>query len=452
MSFSDTESERMVIAAIMGSDVACIEAFTQLDMDDFEDPLCREMFGIAHSIYARGISLSYPVFLKEAAMLDVVDLAKVHRMKEIVTLDPGDERAEYWVERVKKTSKARKAEKSLRLAVARLKSSDVAETDEVINDLVEALARIESQNDGGIDAPDDIAAALEKDIAESIRRFEAAQAGEGPVLEGVSTGLKKLDSITLGYKAGDLIILAAQTGHGKTAFALHTARCVAIQQNVPTLYVNTEMGRKQINQRLCAGLSGVPVFDIRQGNLRGSSAEKVNKAIKAIKNSGFFHAYEPHLTPSRCVMLARKARIQHGIRFLIIDYIGRMEKYDPKQQEWQVLEQIAKSMKLLAQELDMPVLVLAQLNEDGSLQGAKRIKNECDLLLKLLPLSEEEKKGKFADYPAANYRVYVDKNRDGEGAKNIPIRFELDTQRLQEVESKDAEWESLGEVVRGGIK
>jgi replicative DNA helicase len=91
---------------------------------------------------------------------------------------------------------------------------------------------------------------------------------------------------------------------------------------------------------------------------------------------------------------------------------------------------------MLAQNLKIVVMCLVQLNPDGSLQGAKRMKNECDLMLKLSPITKEEQEEneelkKFNPLP--NYVIYIDKNRDGQSGIRIPINFDLQKQTMRDV-------------------
>ncbi len=136
---------------------------------------------------------------------------------------------------------------------------------------------------------------------------------------------------------------------------------------------------------------------------------------------------------------------------LIVDYVGRMDKYNDKMKEWQMLEQIVKTLKILAQNLDIACLLLVQLNEDGSLQGAKRMKNECDLMLKLVPVKPEdieeiEQKNK-RKYEPFNYRIYIDKARDSESGLTIPLVFLKDIQQIREAKIIKTGWEEHGKEV-----
>lgn len=446
---ADKESEKKVLACILDSEVAAIEAFTWLDMDDFTDPFYRNVFGLAQSIFARGQKLSLGILLKECQDFGVIKNIKDFEILKAVLQDAETGyTAMYWIGRVKDASKARKIYGVFRNACLTVKNAKDKTPNDVIDEVVKALCSIDAKESEEFETGEKVAQVLEDVIDEKEQRFEQAILEHSIVLDGLTTGIPELDKYTLGYKPGDLIVLAAQTGHGKTAFAIHTIKTIAVERDHKVLYVNTEMSREIVYQRLCSSISRVPLYQIRQGDMRHGNKEKVNRAIQLIRRSGFIHTFSPNLTPSRCSLITRKAKIQKNVQMVIIDYIGRMEKYDPKQNEWQVLEQIAKSMKLLAQELEIPILVLAQLNEDGSLQGARRIKNECDLLLKLIPLTPEEKKtDKYTSYPDANYRLFIDKNRDGEGNKNIPIRFDPSIQLIEQAQSQYSSWEELGEPV-----
>ena len=101
-----------------------------------------------------------------------------------------------------------------------------------------------------------------------------------------------------------------------------------------------------------------------------------------------------------------------------------------------VLEQIVKTQKMLAQNLNIAVMCLVQLNEDGSLQGARRMKNECDLMLKLIPISEEEiqENPELKKYKDPNYYLYIDKNRDGIAGVYLPICFDKTRQSMKDAE------------------
>lgn len=204
------------------------------------------------------------------------------------------------------------------------------------------------------------------------------------------------------------------------------------------LYLNTEMSRQQIALRWASILAGIDHDLIRKGDITETELSKVLNAYSRLRVSGFYSYPCPNLTPEKTISLARKFKAQKNIEMMIIDYIGRMDKMDPRLAEWQLLEQIVKTQKILAQNLGIAVICLVQLNPDGSLQGAKRMKNECDLMLKLSPLDPEdlETDENLKKYHNPNYALYIEKNRDGVSGKRIPIVFDLQKQIMKDADRR----------------
>jgi replicative DNA helicase len=436
------------------SEAACIEIISQLESKDFSEPLHQDIFDLASSIYADGIHPTGAVLIKEGMKYGFIDSPqKMESFQHVMGEYVGDD-IQYWIDRVSNNAKNVAFASVLKKYQLGMEEQEVKNIDDMLGQAIGDLSLISAgRNKNNFEDGEQVADVLEKLMKEKEARFEQLRVTGEAVLEGLPTGFAKLDEVTLGYKPGDLIVLGAQTGHGKTAFALQTAKKIAVELKRQVLYINTEMSKELIYMRFAANIAGVPFYNIRQGNLvsgDGNDRGRFNKALKSIRGSGFIHKYSPELTPTRCIMDARKAKIQKKIDMLIIDYVGRMEKFDPKLQEWQVLEQIVKSQKILAQELKIPVMVLVQLNPDGSLQGAKRIKNECDMLLKLCPIGRDEQES-YRDYKNANYRLYVDKNRDGDSDLNIPLRYDKQIQRLEvaTLDSSRADFSDLGKEVRG---
>lgn len=427
--YSDSEAERRVLSALTNSESDCIEIFTQLESKDFADPLHQDIFNLALSIYSDGHKPNAAIVMREGMKLGFINGQEQSEAVSHAISGFVDGDIQYWINKVGDASKERAFNEVLR----RYQEPTGTDIDETLGQAIGDLSLI-SAGKGKNDFEDGpmVADCLEKLMQVKEAKYEEARLTGKIVMDGLMTGYEKLDQVTLGYKPGDLIVLGAQTGHGKTAFALQTSKVIAVEHINQLLYINTEMSKELIYMRLAANIAGVPFYNVRQGNLIENVADRgrFNAAIKSIRRSGFIHKYSPDLNPANCIMNARKAKIQKNIDMIIIDYVGRMEKHDPKMQEWQVLEQIVKSQKILAQELKIPIMILAQLNPDGTLQGAKRIKNECDMLLKLIPIGRDEAE-EYTEYTNANYRIYVDKNRDGDSDLNVPLHFDKGIQRLE---------------------
>ncbi len=438
---TDVEAEQRIISALLHSENACIETFTLISEDDFYGPINRDLFLLTKSLYGRGVRPTYVEVLKEGIELGFLADRSIREEVQHISIQYIDDvNNGYWIDRVKQASKGRKAQRLIIRYHEEIQQANVDVTDFIERIGSDFMALSIDSGTEQIETGEDIATYGEKLVTENVEKWRKAQEdakspGQTP-LEGVPTGLPILNNLTLGYKPGDLIILGAQTGHGKTAFALNTAMAASVDGKKSLLYINTEMSRKQIAYRWGAILSQIPLQKIRAGSLTNGELHQVLSCYKMLVDSGFYTQYEPNLTPDKLQTLARRAKLQHKTELLIVDYIGRMDKQVKGMDEWQVLEQIVKTQKILAQNLNLACMVLIQLNPDGTLQGAKRMKNECDLMLKLIPVDKDQAEQirtfHKKQYEEFNYRIFIDKSRDSIAGIDIPIIFDKQRQQIRE--------------------
>jgi len=245
-------------------------------------------------------------------------------------------------------------------------------------------------------------------------------------------GFPGIDQMFRGLRGGDLVVLAARTGDGKTALAQNIVRHASIHQNYRTYYQNTEMDENEIVFRFVAGMSGISFEAIDGGGLDSWNRSAARRYFEQFCMSRIYISTLPILTPERSRGLARQFKMKYGkLDLLVIDYIGRMELDNVKgKQEWQVLRDIAKEGKRLAQELDTAVLLISQLTEEGKLQGAKSIANECDGVLYLEPIEGNE----FELAPrGTTHKLTSAKARRGEKNKKLWISFNKDKMYITEI-------------------
>ncbi len=436
----DLESEKRVLSSIMHSEEACIEAHNSLNAADFYSPKHATVFELTVALYAREIRPTYVEVLKEGHSLGLLKSTRdIEELKHIVEHYIDDENIKYWIKKVRDKARVRKFVEFLKNSMELLHNEADHDVEQLLMEAEEKLTNLTAlEIDDHVDTPEDMANLGYDEVERRFLRFrEIQEVYKGVIpLDGLTTGFDSLNRITLGYKPGDLIILGAQTGHGKTAFALHTAKAVAVDQGMNLLYLNTEMSRQQIALRWGSILSLIEHDRIRIGDINENELSIILNGYSRLRSSGFYSYPCPNLTPEKTISIARKFRTQKKIDLMIIDYIGRMEKHDPRLQEWQILEQIVKTQKMLAQNLKIAVMCLVQLNPDGTLQGAKRMKNECDLMLKLSPIPKEDlvEDEELKKYLNPNYYITIEKNRDGRSGVRIPIQFDLQKQSMKDAE------------------
>lgn len=248
--------------------------------------------------------------------------------------------------------------------------------------------------------------------------------------KGFTEGLPFVYDTMRGLKGGDLVIVGGKTGTGKTGVGLNLARIVGIEQGKRTYYINSEMDNEQLVDRVLAASAKVPMTEIVDMDFSGSPADKKAKqerlesAMKRYEDSNFYTSEIPSLTPARILQLSKQVRNLYGeLDLIVVDYLGRIDLQNNKRNmgTHDELFEIARNLKELASRLNVPVILLAQLNASGELEGAKKIANEAVAVWfwEQIDLSNDDhvKRLDAAGISAgrANYTMKIVKNRRGPG-------------------------------------
>lgn len=262
-----------------------------------------------------------------------------------------------------------------------------------------------------------------------------------------NAGFPSLDQAFMGAQGGDLFLLAAKTGKGKTALAITLSRIFSIYQQYTGYYVNAEMKKRELLSRLLSPVAKVTAKELYSKQLEGTGFERQEKvkrianAFEIYRQSNLYLSHIPVLTMQKAKGLSRQVRNRYqGLNFLVIDYIGRMEMdYASGVQEWQVLYEITKQSKALAMQMNIPVFILAQRNHDGNIEGAKKMANECDGVLYFEPTSESDYDNICQTYldpkkrDAVNYKLIKKKIRRDDNPFPIYCGFDKKHQIVNEI-------------------
>lgn len=261
---------------------------------------------------------------------------------------------------------------------------------------------------------------------------------------GVTTGLPSLDRILNGARGGDLIMVAAKTGEGKTAFAINLLRMFSFSHNYKGYYQNTEMDVAEMESRILAPVARVNAQEIYTGQLTGSTQEieaKDNRIVEAFDRymkSNVILSRIPSLHIQKSKALAKKVKNKHGLDYLVVDYIGRVDALGFKGDSWDKLAHITKELKELAMVLDIPVIMLAQRNQAGDVEGAKKMMNECDAVLYFEPVTKEDEPY-ISDYirsdkvKEVNYKILKRKVRRNDNDAPIYVKFKKSMNYITEL-------------------
>ncbi len=203
---------------------------------------------------------------------------------------------------------------------------------------------------------------IETILTDSFDRMEELHRNKG-ALRGVRTGYQDLDHMTAGLQRSDLIILAARPAMGKTTLVTNLAYNVATVAKQAVLFFSLEMSKEQLVDRMLADASGVDAWNIRTGNLSDDDFSKLSDAMGELAEAPIFIDDTPGVSVLEMRTKARRIAHEHPIGLIIIDYLQLMQgsgKHDGNRV--QEVSEISRGLKLIARELNVPVIALSQLS------------------------------------------------------------------------------------------
>ena len=246
----------------------------------------------------------------------------------------------------------------------------------------------------------------------------------------IPTGFRELDDVTNGLHPGQLILIAARPGLGKSTLALDFARSAALRSHVPTVFFSLEMSASEISQRLMSAETSVPLSAIRKSkDLQSEGWKRINTLQPKLDDIPLFIDDSPNLTLSEIRAKCRRLKAQHGIKLVIIDYLQLMtsgKKVENRQQE---VSEFSRSLKLLAKELGVPIVALSQLNRGpenspdkkpqlSHLRESGSLEQDADIVL-LLHRERFAEQGENRN----DAEIHIAKHRNGE-MRVLQVLFE----------------------------
>lgn len=412
------EAEKSVLAACMLSPDAIEEVATKLVPENFYRVSHQRIFTSMLDLYTRSIPIDH---------ISLADNLKAQGQLEAV----GGKA--YLVEL---------ADNSFALTNWQ-NHTDIVKRTSILRDLIRASADIRAL---AYDAPDDLGVIVEeaektlfkvteKRVSSAFKPMSALvndafneiqeMANQKNKISGVATGFEDVDNLFHGWRAGDLIILAARPGVGKTAFALNLATGAA-RQGATVAFLSLEMSANQLVQRIIASEARVSLSKLRAGQVQDSDWESIVAASSNLSNLNIFIDDTPALS-----ILELRAKARRELRgaekgLIIVDYLQLMQPPQARKDGNRAVEvgEISRGLKVLAKEMNMPVLALSQLSRAVEMRGKKRpmlsdlresgsIEQDADIVM-FIDRSMDEAEAESEDRPNENEaELIVAKHRNG---------------------------------------
>ncbi|MSV99160.1 MAG: replicative DNA helicase [Actinobacteria bacterium] len=362
----DLDAEESLLGAMLLSTDAISIALEICEADDFYKPTHGNLFAAISHLYERGEPVDAVTVTDE--LRRTLDPDLVGDPADLVALQgltPSVANAQHYASIVAELALLR------RLVVAASEISDLAYSapTDVIGAVDEAERKMLEISDR---RSADSLGVLEDLLLQSFERIEEI-ANRSETMTGTATGYTDVDKILAGLQPASLTIVGARPAMGKTSFALGMLTQVGAIDQKPALLFSLEMSHLELTQRLLASEARVDAQKMRTGRLSESDWSKVSGALTRLSGSPIYIDDNPHLTIMDIRARARRLRKQHGeLGIIIIDYLQLMTSRSNAENRQVEVAEMSRGLKILARELNTPVVALSQLSRGLEARQDKR--------------------------------------------------------------------------------
>ena len=363
----DIDAERSLLGAMLISKEISRSYVSKANADDFYVDAHRLLFLAMSDLVSKNIPIDVTTmtsYLKDHGQLDKI--GGVEYLAALGESVPTLRHSDFYYKSLRDKAILRKIIKeSTRIAEAAF--GDVENIDDFIDNTERTMLAISKDRSAGefVNVKSVLKAVTQK--------LNLLQKNDGNI-SGVKTNFYDLDKITSGFQKGDLIILAARPAMGKTAFALNIAHNAAEKSPEPVAIFSLEMPKEQLVQRIICSMGGIEGETMRTGSILRNNANKYYAAVERVSHCNLFIDDTPGVKMNEIVAKCRKLKQEEkGLRMIIIDYLqlisGNSNSRESRQQE---VSDISRQLKMLARELDVPVIALSQLSRSVEQRPNKR--------------------------------------------------------------------------------
>ncbi len=363
----DTDAEMSTLGAMMLDPSAIERVATILRPEDFYHPAHQILCETIYSIHERNVAvdiLTVRAELERANQLEAV--GGMAALTEILESVPTAANAEYYARIVEEKSTLRKMIRAAH-EIIRIADEPELELHEKIDQAERCIYEVSDRRLGRQFTP------INELVLETLEHFEEVQtSGRGII--GIPTHFHALDQKTSGLQPSELIIIAARPSVGKTSFALNIAENIALRENRPVAIFSLEMSAQQLVQRILCSLASVSGNRVRQGRLTPDDWDRLQHASERLFRAPIYIDDTSNLSPLEMRAKCRRLKTQlNDLALVVIDYLQLMRSSNRRvENRNQEIGEIARALKQLAREFEVPVIALSQLSRSVERRENKR--------------------------------------------------------------------------------
>jgi len=419
----DDELERAALGSML-FDADAVDAAIQhhLQAGDFYSRAHQRIFEAVLSLDGKGLRSDIQTVIQELKQTGKLDEAGgAAYVSSLTTVIPSSANIEYYLQSV--------LDHSLRRALLRVAAEIGVTAYDETRDSPEILEEIEQDI---FELRDNRQAfsynKIDEVLTRTIDKIDEAYRTK-KTITGIPTGFDKLDEMTSGFQPSDFVIIGARPSIGKTALALNMAAHIAFKHHIPTAFFSLEMSDVALAQRLISSEARVDGKHLRSGYLSSDDFRNILSVSGKMNEAPFYIVDMPNMKLLDLRSQARKLRAQEKVEIIFVDYLGLIGHENNTLPRHEQISEISRSLKSLARELKIPVVVLCQLNREmertgqgqpptlANLRDSGSIEQDADLVLflhkrpqKVKKEGEEEEKSFQEGYPT---ELIIAKQRNG---------------------------------------
>jgi replicative DNA helicase len=352
----DIGAEQSVLGGMLLSKDAIADVVEVLQPGDFYRPAHQAVYDCILDLYGRGepadpITISAEL-QRRGELLRIGGAPYLHTL---IAMVPTAANAGYYAEIVAEKAVLRRlVEAGTRIVQLGYHGAEGAEVSEVVDRAQAAIYEVSDRR-----ATEDFVV-LEELLQPTMDEIETIESrGIG---YGVPTGFADLDEVTNGLHAGQMIIVAARPGVGKSTLGLDFARSCSIKAGKSSVVFSLEMSRTEIVMRLLSAEARIPLKDMRTGHMNDDAWARLARKVSEVSEAPLFVDDSPNLTMMEIRAKARRLKQRHDLALIVVDYLQLMTSGRRVESRQQEVSEFSRQLKLLAKELEVPLVAISQLN------------------------------------------------------------------------------------------
>lgn len=352
----DLAAEQSVLGGMMLSKDAIADVVEVIRGADFYRPANELVYEAVIDLYGRGEPADAVTVAAELTRRgEIGRVGGPAYLHTLITSVPTAANAGYYARIVRERSVLRRLV-SAGTKIAQLGyAADGGDIDEIVNAAQAEIYQVTERRTTEDYAP------LGEIIEGTIDEIEASgNRGEG--LTGIPTGFADLDQLTNGLHPGQMIVIAARPAMGKSTVALDFARSSAIHHGLPAAIFSLEMSKTEITMRLLSAEARIPLQNMRKGTMSEEDWTRLARTMGDISEAPLYIDDSPNMALMEIRAKCRRLKQRHGLRLVVIDYLQLMSSGRRVESRQQEVSEFSRALKLLAKELEVPVIALSQLN------------------------------------------------------------------------------------------